>query len=328
MRTIQITYYINTLPHLIIDPSIPLIMSTSDTDLLNICANCGKGKEEAVGDLKACTACKMVKYCNRDCQIAHRAQHKKACRIRAAELHNEALFKQHPHEDCPICMLRLPTVKTGKVYKECRGKIICGGCIIEVALRDEDEAKCPFCRTPGSETDEDIIEKINKRVKVGDAEALCNLGCFYYHGIHGLEADRAKAHELWKRAAELGCAESSNDIGNVYFHGRGGIEKDEKKGIHYWELAAMGGYIDARHNLGVLEARAGNHSRALKHFSIAAGDGYATSLDSIRGMIMSGHATKDDYTNALRAYQAFLDEIKSNQRDRAATAGDADWIYY
>ena len=38
---------------------------------ITICANCGKG-EESSGDLKACTACKLVKYCNRECQIAHR----------------------------------------------------------------------------------------------------------------------------------------------------------------------------------------------------------------------------------------------------------------
>jgi len=44
-------------------------MSTAtDTDGSNgnmviCCANCGKG-EESAGDLKACTACKLVKYCN------------------------------------------------------------------------------------------------------------------------------------------------------------------------------------------------------------------------------------------------------------------------
>ena len=37
-----------------------------------------------------------VKYCNRECQIAHRPQHKKECKQRAAELHEEALFKQPP----------------------------------------------------------------------------------------------------------------------------------------------------------------------------------------------------------------------------------------
>ena len=83
-------------------------MSSSTADTITLCANCGKG-EESAGDLKACTACKMVKYCNRDCQIAHRLQHKKACKKRAAELHDDALFKDpHPREDCPICMLPLP----------------------------------------------------------------------------------------------------------------------------------------------------------------------------------------------------------------------------
>ena len=47
--------------------------STTTASSLPICANCGEG-EESSGDLKACTACKMVKYCNRDCQIAHRPQ--------------------------------------------------------------------------------------------------------------------------------------------------------------------------------------------------------------------------------------------------------------
>ena len=66
----------------------------NDTDTTSTaCANCGKG-EESNGDLKACTACKLVKYCNRDCQIAHRPLHKKACKKRAAELHDEELFKE------------------------------------------------------------------------------------------------------------------------------------------------------------------------------------------------------------------------------------------
>ena len=100
-----------------------------DDDIISLCANCGKG-EESAGDLKACTACKMVKYCNRDCQIAHRPQHKKACKKRAAELHDEKLFKQPPPaEDCPICMLLLPSLHTGSKYKSCCGKIICSGCI-------------------------------------------------------------------------------------------------------------------------------------------------------------------------------------------------------
>ena len=84
-------------------------MSTAtDDNIMTMCANCGKG-EEGSDCLKACAACMMVKYCNRNCQIAHRPQHKKACKKRAAELHEEALFKEPPPpEDCPICFLPLP----------------------------------------------------------------------------------------------------------------------------------------------------------------------------------------------------------------------------
>ena len=67
-------------------------MSSTEDDNVSICANCGKEGS----NLKSCTACKLVKYCNRECQIAHRPQHKKVCKKRAAELHDEKLFKQ-PH---------------------------------------------------------------------------------------------------------------------------------------------------------------------------------------------------------------------------------------
>ena len=89
-----------------------------------------KGEEDSNGELKTCTACKMVKYCSRDCQKAHRPQHKKECRKRAAELHDEALFRQPPQkEDCPICMI--PMAVNGDatdVFKSCCGNFICIGC--------------------------------------------------------------------------------------------------------------------------------------------------------------------------------------------------------
>ena len=88
---------------------------TSNKDNITSCANCGKGEG---CDLKLCNACKMIKYCSRDCQIAHWPQHKKACKKRAAELHDIVLFKHPPpEEDCPICMLRLPSLETGLTYK-------------------------------------------------------------------------------------------------------------------------------------------------------------------------------------------------------------------
>jgi len=49
--------------------------------------------------LKACKLCMLVKYCNVKCQKNHWAKLKKECKRRAAELHDEALFKDPPPKD-------------------------------------------------------------------------------------------------------------------------------------------------------------------------------------------------------------------------------------
>ena len=63
-------------------------MSAADENNQSNCADCGKNGN----DLKACTACKLVKYCDATCQKAHWSKHKKECKKRAAELKDEALF--------------------------------------------------------------------------------------------------------------------------------------------------------------------------------------------------------------------------------------------
>jgi len=39
-------------------------------------------------------------------------------------------------------------------------------------------------------------------------------------------------------------------------------------------------------------------------------------------MCSIGYATKDDYAKALKAYRAYLAEIKSDDRDKAAVYSD------
>ena len=67
--------------------------------------------------------------------------------------------------------------------------------------------------------------------------------------------------------------------------------------------------------------------RALKHFMIAVEGGYNESLKTIQRMYSNGYATRDDYANALRAYQAYLEEIKSDPRDKASAFDDM-YKYY
>jgi len=145
-------------------------------------------------------------------------------------------------------------------------------------------------------------------------------------GVYGFPQDMDRALELWHRAGELGHPIAYNNIGNAYEYGRG-VERDIKKAVHYWEVAAMGGHEMARHNLGNNEIRAGNFDRALRNYMIAARGGYTGSLQQIQSLYAIGHATKDDYTAALRSYQAYLGEIKSPQRDKAAQSHER-YRYY
>ena len=172
-----------------------------------------------------------------------------------------------------------------------------------------------------------MMERIEKRMEVGDADAIHNQGLNYLTGRYGLQKDYTEAFGLLVQAVELGCAEAHNSIGTAFYDGKG-VDRDAKKAKYYYNLAAIGGDATARHNLGVAEVCAGgNINRALRHFMIAAGSGQSDSLNVIRELYSNGHTTKDDYTKALRAYQAHLNEIKSEQRDEAA-AFSAIYKYY
>ena len=247
-------------------------------------------------------------------------------------LSDEDLFKQPPKKDCPICMLPLPALESGSMYMICCGKTVCVGCMFAPVYNDKGkiipERKCPFCRTPLPNLDkkEEHIKWLMKRVEAADAEAINFIGLFYRDGLYGLQQDLHKALELWYRAGELGYAEAYNNIGNAYHFGNG-VERDEKKADHYYELAAMGGDGMARHNLGCAESDAGNWDRATKHYLIAAGDGWNNSVKGIQQLYRDGHATKEDYTKALRAHQEYLEEIRSDQRDKAAAAYDGYKCY-
>ena len=287
---------------------------------MSACANCGK--EDSSDNMNTCNKCKLTKYCNAACKKKHRHKHKQECESIVAEQHDRELFKQPPPlDDCPICFLRLPTLRTGCKYFSCCGKQTCGGCEYAISTID-----CPFCRTPCHTSDEEDNERCMKRIEIGDAEAMYNLGKIYRNGKYGLPQDNTKALELWHRAAELGHASSQLSIGYAYETGRG-VEVDKKKALYYYELSAMGGNTVARCNLGMYEKREGNVERALKHHMIAAGSGRAKSLTKIKELYKYGHATKDDYTKALRCHQEYLGEIKSPQRDKAAAARE-NYRYY
>ena len=80
------------------------------------------------------------------------------------------------------------------------------------------EETCPFCNSNrASKIKEVQVEEIMKRVEVDDPASICVLARFYCYGLRGLQQDRAKAIELYAKAANLGYKEAHNNLANLYY---------------------------------------------------------------------------------------------------------------
>jgi hypothetical protein len=235
---------------------------------------------------------------------------------------DEKLFKQPPpKEDCPICYHRLPMVEGQCMYQSCCSKILCGGCLYAntVATADTEKFKCVFCRTETASSDELHIERLKKRVEANDAQAMVSLGGFYQLGMKSLRQDHAKALELYHKSAKLGNNIAHFALSDCYQNGDI-VEKDTRKETYHAQLAAMAGNVQARYNLGCDEYNAGNMDRAYKHLMISANVGCDSSMKAVQKGYKSGFVTKDDNAKTARAYGNSIDEMKSDDRDRAAAA--------
>jgi hypothetical protein len=300
------------------------------------CADCGK---EGGVSLKACKSCMQVKYCNAECQKKHWPTHKKDCKLRAAELRDEALFKDpQPMEDCPICFLPMPILliscvtlppatilsvpvndfaiaheglaaKDTEEYFACCGKTICQGCIH--SFWKSGNSKCPFCNSDRSgKTREEQVEELMKRVAVNDAASISLLACSYLHGLNGIQQDQTKAIELYVRAANLGNKKAHNNLAGIYHEG-GHL----KKAKFHLETAAMAGHEVARCIVGHIEFESGNMERAIKHWTIAALAGDHRSMHALRINFETGLVTRESIDSTLIAYNNSCVEMRSEARD-------------
>ncbi len=282
-----------------------------------VCASCGTAAIDDV-KLKKC-ACGLVKYCSDDCHENYRPQHKKMCKKRLAEIRDDDLFAM-PDEshlgECPICCLPLSIDPSKSTFMSCCCQIICDGCNYANKMREFKaglQQRCVFCREPAPDNHEEVDKRIMKRIKENnDPAGMYQMGDKHYHR----EGDYETALKYFTKAAGLGHAVAHFNLSCLYRDGEG-VEKDEKKQVYHLEEAAMKGHANARYNLGVHEYDNGRYERARKHFIIAANLGLHESLKGLKDLYVEGHASKEDYADALRAYQAAVDATKSVEREVA-----------
>ena len=290
---------------------------SADGEADEVCASCGQAEVDDI-KLEKCDGCDLVKYCSEWCLELHREQHEEECKKRKAELRDRDLFAMPEvscYGECPICCLPLPIDTNKSTMAACCSKRICLGCNFANQMRERDqglEHRCAFCREPLTKSQEEIKKRIMNRVKKNCPVALQQTGIRHYRE----EGDYATALEYLTKAAKLGDAVAHHALSLMYMKGEG-VQKDREKAVHHWEVAAIAGHPDARYNLGVLERKIGSFERAKKHFIIAANLELHSSLKELRVLHANGHASKEEYSDALRAYQAAVEATKSPERDVA-----------
>ena len=220
--------------------------STGDNNSISTCVACGKAGD----NLKACTACHLVKYCNRNCQIAHRPKHKKQCRQHAAELarNNNTLYDSNnmttegsdgadvdsvfdgiakvslsndddklfqdppPKRDCSICMLPVPY-----------STALCG--VITLYMPCCGKVLCGGCGIAAVE-----------EMKNGNMKRWC---AYCREPINS-----KKEYDKWyKKRMKLNDAEAFFRQGYAYFSGA--FPKDMKKALGLFHRAAELGSLEA-----------------------------------------------------------------------------------
>ncbi len=173
------------------------------------------------------------------------------------------------------------------------------------------QRKCPFCREPVPDTDEECDKLRMKRVEANDPVAMRQEG-----GIQYNIGPYQKAFKYWSKAAELGDVEAHFDLSELYYEGKG-VDKEKEKYIHHAEKAAIGGHPGARFMLGLYEWCHENHDKAVKHWTTAATQGDDLSIKELMRVFRKGFMSNEDLTIALRAHKTAIDATKSPEREAA-----------
>jgi len=185
-------------------------------------------------------------------------------------------------EECPICLLPLPTKNKETHFMSCCGKYVCNGCTYREALNDLksgkskhtliNERKCAFCRQPCILSGTKQIKSLRKLMKKKNPEAFMMMAAAYRSGDGVFQSD-TKSLEMSIQAAELGHANAFAVIAIYHINGTLGLEQNISKALEYQEVAAKKGSIGAHYDLAIRHRRYGNIELCIKHLKVIASAG-------------------------------------------------------
>jgi TPR repeat protein len=168
---------------------------------------------------------------------------------------------------------------------------------------------CAFCRTLRPSNPREFVDRLRVRVeKYNDAQAMNSLGDSYRDGLHGVEIDRAKAMELYRRSYECKSPEAADRLS---YYSTGSAKRE------YMKEGARRGHINQSLELGVSGLNYGTVDKeyAVRLIVRAASAGDEEAMGICWKMFQAGLLLKKDLESTIRAKQAALEEV--NNEDRA-----------
>eukprot|EP00615_Pteridomonas_danica_P010802 CAMPEP_0114342338 /NCGR_PEP_ID=MMETSP0101-20121206/9727_1 /TAXON_ID=38822 ORGANISM="Pteridomonas danica, Strain PT" /NCGR_SAMPLE_ID=MMETSP0101 /ASSEMBLY_ACC=CAM_ASM_000211 /LENGTH=355 /DNA_ID=CAMNT_0001476401 /DNA_START=80 /DNA_END=1144 /DNA_ORIENTATION=+ len=252
------------------------------------CDNCSSPSNGTI-IFKACSRCKRVYYCSKECQIIHwKSGHKKTCipvndpmrvdKTSSDLIENHQLMSSSSQQSKynPICAICLDSLANTSYILPCKHTFHTN-CITSLRSHKGLNQVCPLCRTnlpPSPEEaymkaccllkksfnhsnsaeiqgmDVEIINLLNSSADEGFMFAQFKLGIMYFHG-RGVKQNYVKAREWYLKAASQDHAGSQHNLGVIYNKGHG-VRQDYVKAREWYLQAASQHNPDAQNNLGVI----------------------------------------------------------------------------
>jgi hypothetical protein len=151
----------------------------------------------------------------------------------------------------------------------------------------------------------------------GDAEAQYNLGYMYEKG-KGVPADKARAAEFYRKAAEQGVDKAEYKLGVLYASGAG-VKKDSKEAITWLRKSADKGYTPAQYQLGKVFAGRGDkgdREEAVRWLTKAQSNGFAAADSELAKVQGAGNASAEAEQKA--AAKAEAERLAAMKAEKAA----------
>ena len=200
----------------------------------------------------------------------------------------------------------------------------------ELMCYSEEPMLCPFCRAEDPDNDEELFNRLYKRInKFNDPKAMNLLGRWFMEGEEGLPQNLKKAEEFYKRSFDLGDIDAPHFLHHLYHK----YNPDEVlMMMKYLEEGTRRGCGFCMADLAIRVLQSGNlqSSNMNSEVSIATNSISSSNMEeATRLLIMaarSGHdgamtnlmrasrhkvlsLPKEDLASTLRAHKAANDEV-------------------